>query len=134
MRTAIATDRDAAATVDAALGPGTAATPIGDGEREDRLIHWLQEREMAHRHLVYVADAAGGHWSRRCMRQADRVLVLADSRQPPRMSALIEDLRSSGLRTEIELLLVRPDQAPAGAVLEWRALISSLMATPIKFT
>lgn len=114
-----------AATVDAALGPGTAATPIGDGEREDRLIHWLQEREIAHRHLVYVADAAGGHWSRRCMRQADRVLVLADSRQPPRMSALIEDLRSSGLRTEIELLLVRPDQAPAGAVLEWRALVGA---------
>ena len=114
-----------AATVDAALGPGTAATPIGDGDREDRLIHWLQEREMAHRHLVYVADAAGGHWSRRCMRQADRVLVLADSRHPPLMSASIEDLRGSGLRTEIELLLVRPDQAPAGAVLEWRALVGA---------
>ncbi|MGQ0621980.1 MAG: patatin-like phospholipase family protein [Panacagrimonas sp.] len=109
-----------AAAVDAALGAGVSNTPIGDGEREENLIDWLQDREIAHRHLVYVASAQGGNWSRRCIRQADRVLVMADAGETPKPSPMIDELRKSGVRAAIDLVLVRPDRAPPGRVLEWR--------------
>ncbi|MGQ0501151.1 MAG: patatin-like phospholipase family protein [Panacagrimonas sp.] len=109
-----------AGRVDGTLGFGSANTPIGDGEMEDRLIDWLESREMAHRHLVYCSGAVPGNWSRRCVRQADRILVLADGSEPPHTTAMIEDLRRSAVRAPIDLLLTRPEPNSAGRVLEWR--------------
>lgn len=109
-----------AETVDAALGAGRAQTAVGDEEREEGLIDWLQEREMAHRHLIYVAGSNSCNWSRRCLRQADRVLVLADSAHAPSQSPMMDDLRRSAVRTPIDLVLTRPEPAAAGRVLEWR--------------
>lgn len=114
-----------AARVDAALGPGAASTPIGDGDREERLIDWLQALEMEHRHLVYAAGTECDAWSRRCMRQADRVLVLADAREPPSRSAAIVELRRSGIRAEVDLVLIRPENAAPGSVIEWRTAVGA---------
>lgn len=111
--------------VDAVLGANVANTPLGDGEQEERLIHWLQEREMAHRHLVYVGDAEAGNWTRRCMRQADRILVLVNAIEAPTVSATLDALRKSGVRAPIDLVLIRAAGAPAGAVLEWRNCVGA---------
>ncbi|MGQ0697800.1 MAG: patatin-like phospholipase family protein [Panacagrimonas sp.] len=113
------------ARVEAALGPGYADAPIGDGEIEEGLIDWLESREMAHRHLVYCGGQTPGNWSHRCMRQADRILVLADTAESPEITPMIRDLRASGVRAPIDLVLLRADQAGAGRVLEWRTTVGA---------
>lgn len=109
------------AAVDAALGPGTANLRIGDDEieSEEHLIDWVQEQEIANRHLVYLADRECSNWSKRCFREADRILVLADAAEPAAVSPMIDALRKSGVRAPVDVVLLRPEGAPAGRVLEW---------------
>lgn len=113
------------ARVDAALGSNVANTSLGDGEQEDHLIDWLQDQEMARRHLVYIADAEAGNWTRRCMRQADRILVLVQSAEAPAANATIDALRRSGVRAPVDLVLMRAGTAAAGAVLDWRSSVGA---------
>lgn len=113
------------ARVDAALGVGAAATRSGACENEEPLVEWLQEQELANRHLVYVAGAESSPWSRRCVRQADRVLLLADASEPPQQSPILAELRESGIRAPIDLVLLRPGAAPAGRVLDWRETVGA---------
>lgn len=111
--------------VDEALGGGTAHTQKGEGGREDTLINWLQELEFDHRHLVYIGGTEAGPWTRRCSRQADRILVLADASLPPEASPAIRELLASGLRTAVDLILIRPEGAPAGEVMAWRRMVGA---------
>ncbi|THD00882.1 hypothetical protein B1810_22545 [Panacagrimonas perspica] len=108
-----------AATVDSALGAGSAQIAPG-AEGEERLIEWLQAHELEHSHLVYVGTPDRGQWSRRSIRQADRVLVLANAADDPATSTVIADLRASGLRVPVNLVLLRPEGATERRVLEWR--------------
>ncbi|MGQ0529354.1 MAG: patatin-like phospholipase family protein, partial [Panacagrimonas sp.] len=111
-----------AATVDAALGEGTASTRSGATHHEEPLVEWLHQQELAYRHLAYVADSQPGPWSRRCVRQADRVLLLADAADAPQQSPMLAELRASASRAPVDLVLLRPEGAPAGRVREWRGI------------
>lgn len=113
------TARMDAATVDAALGTGVAQTPFG-GPDEDRLIEWLHQREMSSHHLLYVGDAEASPWARRCLRQVDRILVLADAYREPRAGAMLDALRDSGVRAPIDLILLRPHGLRPGSAMAWR--------------
>ena len=113
------------ARVDAELGAGVADTALGDSENEERLIGWLHELELSHRHLVYVADLVASNWTRRCTRQADRVLMLADLAEPPESNPIVRDLRQSGVRAPVDLVLIWPEAAGPGRVMEWRAAVGA---------
>ncbi len=113
------------ARVDEALGAGAANARLGEGDREDRLISWLQDIEIHYRHLVYIGGTKAGPWSRRCMRQVDRILILADASMPPEASPAVRELLRSGLRTPVDLILIRPEGAPAGEVLKWRETVDA---------
>ena len=62
-----------------------AGIPPGvEGLEADRyLASWLDEQEGRHRFLVYEVDATDSPWTRRCLRQADRVLVVAGAKDDP---------------------------------------------------
>ncbi|MGH8529581.1 MAG: patatin-like phospholipase family protein [Nevskiales bacterium] len=109
-----------AAHVDAALGPGTAQTPLTDSEDDRRLRAWLNRLEGRHRYVIYAADGSGATWSQRCLRQADRVLVLAEAHLPPADTAMLRALREGGLLAPIELVLLRPEGDPSPHTLAWR--------------
>jgi predicted acylesterase/phospholipase RssA/CRP-like cAMP-binding protein len=65
------------ASVDAALGrPGSAQVPDRDG---GRLVQWLTRLERDYRYVVYQADRDASPWTERCLRQADRILLVADA-------------------------------------------------------
>ncbi len=68
--------------VDAELGRPGIANASGDHPAAIRLTHWLDELEVAHDFLIYQADAEGSAWSERSLRQADHVLLVADSSEP----------------------------------------------------
>lgn len=99
--------------VDAALGEGAAASPFEAGNRE--LLAWLNRLEDSYRHLVYQADSRPDPWTRRCLRQADRILVLADADTPPGDFDNLKWLREN-LRSPVDAVLLGEGGDPLG----WR--------------
>ena len=70
--------------VDARMAePGIAQAPEGAVESE-RLLAWLEGQEGNHRFLVYETDPTATPWTRRCLRQADRILLVARASDDPR--------------------------------------------------
>lgn len=114
-----------AAAIDTSLGRGHAQTPLGGGESEQHVVGMLHELETENRHLVYVADRDFSGWSRRAIRHADRILVVADARDAPADSAMLADLRNSGVRAPVDLILLRADGMAGGDVLGWRRLLQA---------
>jgi predicted acylesterase/phospholipase RssA len=80
------------------------------------IVAWLAGQEREHAHLVLVADAEFSAWTRRCLRQADRILLVADARAAPTLAVLDQQLASMDLDARIELVLLHADGAtsPSG--------------------
>jgi predicted acylesterase/phospholipase RssA/CRP-like cAMP-binding protein len=76
-----------------------------------RTSEWLDELEVAHRYVVYEGSAASASWSRRCLRQADRVVLVADATAHP--APTLRDLHETfgALRPTCELALVSPESS-----------------------
>ena len=108
------------AAVNAAAGAGIAQTRFEDTVANERLLEFLHKQEAQHEYLVYCAGRGFDPWMRRCMRQVDRILVLARSDAPALASPLLEELKKSGTRAPVELLLLRPEGAAPGDVMGWR--------------
>jgi predicted acylesterase/phospholipase RssA/CRP-like cAMP-binding protein len=72
-----------AARVDAQLGLSGAARATSGNETHPRLSDWLAEQESKQRFVLYEADAEASEWTRRCLRQADLVIVVADAAGDP---------------------------------------------------
>lgn len=111
-----------AAAAERALGEGAAGAEPGSPGHA-RLATWLNEEERRHRLVVYLAQGgtegaggAAGAWTRRCLRQADRVLVLADARAGAAPGAFEAMLETAGMSAGLELVLIHPagDAEPSG--------------------
>ncbi len=114
-----------AAGVDRELGEGMAQSLSTDNADNTRLMEWLNRLERDHHFLIYSAGAEPDLWARRCIRQADRVLLLADAAAVPVATPMIDALRRSGILATIELVLLRPGDAEGGDVLAWKAQIGA---------
>ena len=71
-----------ASAVDDFLGTPLANT-AAEGAGNIRLAAWLSEQEQSHRVVVYEADEGATEWTRRCLRQADRVLFVGRGGSSP---------------------------------------------------
>lgn len=75
--------RLSAAAADAYLGqPGISQAPAETADAA-RLLAWIEAREGSHRFVLLEADAEATAWTRRCLHQADRVLLLARADEDP---------------------------------------------------
>jgi NTE family protein/lysophospholipid hydrolase len=63
--------------------PGISAIPE-EREESARLSAWLDARESNRRYSVYQTDGTDSPWTRRCLKRADRVLLVADATGDPR--------------------------------------------------
>lgn len=74
-----------APALEARLGvPGIANAGKAEGDRYRHLTKALDELESRHSLVVYVPDEdLGSEWSRRCLRMADRILLLANAGDSP---------------------------------------------------
>jgi NTE family protein/lysophospholipid hydrolase len=97
------------------LGADLAQIPQGHPD-EGRLLAWLGEQEVSYRYIVYEADASPSHWSSRCLRQADRILIVAASGSNPAPSEIELQLAQLATRPHTELVLLHPATAsrPSG--------------------
>lgn len=69
--------------VDAALcEKGISQVPAIDATSQ-RLAAWIEQREESSRYSVYRADAKWSHWTQRCARQADLVVLVGSAKGTP---------------------------------------------------
>lgn len=113
------------ARVEETMGAGAAERLLSDPDTHQKLMNWLDENEHGDTHLLYCATSEEQAWTECCLRQCDRVLVLADAARQPASSAVLDTLRRLRLRVSVELLLLRPDGAVAGDVNGWRSQVGA---------
>lgn len=105
------------ASLEAALGEGAASTPPRGAENE-RVVAWLQNLESDRDLVLYECDSTLLPWSERCLRQADRVLIIVRADQPEHL-AEVRALLALTLRREqaprLEVALVHAEQVKVPA-------------------
>lgn len=99
-----------AAQIDRTLGAGSAAAE-NDDPRSEGIVAYLSSREEETDFLLLEGSIDASAWNERCIRGADRVLLLADAKDDPRLSPV--EVRylgpASSIQTPRELILI---QAP----------------------
>ncbi len=112
-------------SLDAALGDGASSLSPTDAGSE-RVLGFLQELELEHELVLYECDTRSVPWSERCLRQADRVLVILRADRPDHLEELQPLVEGLLRRNQVPLLdvaLVHPEHAetPAAPRLAWPA-------------
>lgn len=92
---------------------------IGDGEVSDvELSAWLNERESDSEIVVYASDIETSPWTDRCIRQADRILLVAAADGPTSLNSIERQLQtmSSATTARVDLVLLHPESSanPSG--------------------
>jgi len=108
-----------AAKVDAMITETGLADAADDSPEEQRLLAWLDAVESRHRIVVYETDPARRAWSRRAVRRADRVVLVADALDDctpsPHESSLLDSAdEHGGARVMLVLLHADGASAPTG--------------------
>jgi predicted acylesterase/phospholipase RssA/CRP-like cAMP-binding protein len=75
-------------SVDRALGQSGIACSTENAFENSRLKQWLNGVESEAGGVIYQGEQNWSHWNERCIRQADEVLILADARSKPDLSAI----------------------------------------------
>lgn len=93
--------------LDSLLGvPGIAQTPE-DAPNNIRLAAWLDEQETQYRVVVYETDMFPSPWTKRCIQQADRILIVAQANANPTPGKIERTLLGQGKSmTEAQRTLV----------------------------
>ncbi|MDJ1182792.1 cyclic nucleotide-binding domain-containing protein [Roseofilum casamattae] len=58
-----------------------------------RLQLWLEEQEQLYRFIIFEADATDSPWTRRCLRQADRLVWVARATDDPSLTELEQQVQ-----------------------------------------
>lgn len=78
------------------------------------LVAWLNAQEQQARFIFYEADLTDTAWTRRCLQQCDRVVIVAQAGASPQL-ATVEALLTRGqqahVRPRTELVLLHPNTA-----------------------
>jgi len=80
--------RLSSARLDSLIGMRGAARLDRDAPRRSRLLAWLDEQEARHRFILFEADPSPSNWTRRCIRQADEILLVAPAAADPEPCAI----------------------------------------------
>jgi predicted acylesterase/phospholipase RssA len=88
----------------------------------ESIVAWLSTQEREHRFLVLQADAEWTPWTRRVLRQADRVLIVGRAGDDPVPGRIESGAAEMGVTSRRELVLLQADDCaqPAGT-LAWLA-------------
>jgi len=117
------TARESSSTIDARFGRGAAEAGPGQSEFQHRVAMWFEELEFGNDIVLLVADPGDSEWTRRCIRHADELLLLARADAPvatnPFEREYLTGARArNGARQTLILLHDRETAQPSGTV-EW---------------
>lgn len=96
---------------EAEIGPGAAQDDVDAWDETDRrVVRWILDQERRHRFVLYEADPTATPWTRRCVRMADRVLVVARSEVVAEVGPAEQEIyASSSALVDKDLVLVHAD-------------------------
>lgn len=80
-----------------------------DQSNEYRLSSWLGQQEDQHRMVLYQCDNIFSAWTKRCIRQADCILIVACADQRPTVGNVEKQLENLTVRTQKELILLHKE-------------------------
>ncbi len=92
------------------VGGGLASLDLSSSD--PRISVWLDAQESTHKYVIYEADLDFSPWTGLCLRQADRILLVAHSDAMPEIRGRGEEyerLCSSKTAVRKELILVHPE-------------------------
>ncbi|XP_033643648.1 neuropathy target esterase-like isoform X2 [Asterias rubens] len=82
-----------------------------DSMHEYRLTNWLGQQEDLHRIVLYQADKRMTVWTKRCIRQADCILIVGLAHQDPnRVGEMEKQIEMSAVRAQKELILLHREK------------------------
>lgn len=93
---------------DELYGQPQAAQTGPDDPSSPAIVAWMDELEISHNYLLFVADAEPSQWTSRCIGQADRILIVADAQDDPTPGAVELVLTQSHVLARTELVLWHP--------------------------
>ncbi|CAF0782025.1 unnamed protein product [Brachionus calyciflorus] len=73
---------------------------------EYRLCAWLGQQEDHHRIVLYQCESELTPWTRRCMRQADCLLIVGLASKEPTVGQLEKEIENFAIRAQKELILL----------------------------
>lgn len=118
-------------TIDHDLGVADIAQVGDDDVGAIRLAYWLEELQERHPYIVYGVDGTWSQWSRRALRWADHVLIVAPADTDPAPNEIETELWrlvEQQKHPKVSLALVHPPETvlPSGTArwLEYRSLSS----------
>ncbi|MDN5873382.1 MAG: patatin-like phospholipase family protein [Sinobacteraceae bacterium] len=116
-----------AARVDQAIAENASETELGDGPINRQVVDYLNqvESETSTGYLVYTANRVADAWSRRCMREADRILVIVRASEQPQATAMVRDIVEHHDTTHVVLVVLRDLAEPAGDLAGWLAQLET---------
>jgi NTE family protein len=79
---------ETSALIDERFGAGAAGTTSRDSELYHKVTLWLDDVEFWNEHVLLAADDGDTEWTRRCLRHADEVLLLARAEAPVALHAV----------------------------------------------
>ncbi len=74
----------------------------------ERLAAALNETELRHRYVFYQADPEPSNWTRRCLRQADQVLLVGQGAPPTHGARLMDEVERLAERAPVDLIVLHP--------------------------
>jgi predicted acylesterase/phospholipase RssA len=99
-------------SVDRYWGVSGMAQKSGTDPNSIRLTAWLEEQSNSYTNIVYEADPADTPWTRRCLQNADRVMIVARSEADPQRGELERVLFATDSdihKVQEVLVLIHPD-------------------------
>jgi NTE family protein/lysophospholipid hydrolase len=97
-------------TLESEFGKGTATST--DDATKSRIGAWLDQQESQFKYVIYEADPTPSPWTDLCVRQADRILLVADSTAEPVFGAAASHSLSHAAAQQ-ELVLLHQDRSGA---------------------
>ncbi|MCB1624264.1 MAG: patatin-like phospholipase family protein [Pseudomonadales bacterium] len=111
----------------AALRPFGHAELVWSVRGADHTSHWFNKIEAANDFVVYVADHEPTSWSKLCIRQADTLLLLANSSADAAPWSALVDRTGAGLPGQrAELVLLHDRQVQRGAAARWMPVLPDI--------
>jgi PAS domain S-box-containing protein len=83
---------------------------------EDRILRWLDDQESHHQFIIYESTLRPSSWTDRCIRQADRILLVGMAGNSPALNLIEKSLfvrREGQAIARQELVLLHPDRKEA---------------------
>ena len=87
----------------------SASQRLGSDREDGHMTRWLHDLELAESLLLYHADPASTPWTRRCLRQADRILLVAQATGDETLGEAAAELRlteSEAPEVPVDLVLI----------------------------